>query len=400
MRTLPTRLLLVLGLLSASAPLAIDFYLASLPRIGTDLQTGASNVQLTLTAFLVGLAAGQVVWGPVSDRYGRWRPMLIGSTVAALAAVLAALAPTVELLIAARFVQAAAAAAGMVMGRAIIADVLEGFAAARAMSITMSINGLAPIVAPVLGGALADVVPWRGILGIVAAIAVVQAVCAFAFVRETHPPEKRTPKVDFADLGRLFTRPAFTGYLLTQAFGFATLMAYVSSSSFVYQSIVGASPTLYGIGFGINGTAMLVASAVSARLARHKVHPARVVTVALPVLITAAVVVLLVAVLPVPKVLVVPAFLAVTSSVGFVLGNVGALAVESARPSVGSGSALLGGVMFLAGGIASPLGGVAGEHTAVPLGLTMVVAAVLARVSFGLARHSVARDPEAEKVFA
>ncbi|GGU36619.1 multidrug effflux MFS transporter [Nocardioides albus] len=400
MTSVPPRLLLALALLSASAPLAIDFYLPSFPQIGSDLGAAASNVQLTLTAFLIGLALGQIAWGPISDRFGRLKPLLIGSVVAAVAGVLAALAPSVEMLIAARFLQALAAAAGIVMARAIVADVLHGFAAARAMSIMMSISGIAPIVAPVIGGAIAGFVPWRGVLGIVAAIAVLQVVVVLLVIRESLPAERRTTRVEYADLGRLLAKPAFLGYTLTQALTFATLMTYVSSSSFLYQSVIGTSAAVYGIGFAVNAAFLTVAGLVSARLAKRQVHPARIIRSAQPVLAMGAMLVLVVALLPVPKVLILLPILVVTTSVGLIMGNTGALAIEQARPAVGSGSALMGGIMFLGGGLASPLGAVAGEHTAVPLAITMVVTAVLGAVTFSFARRSIARNPESEAVFA
>lgn len=400
MTSVPPRLLLALALLSASAPLAIDFYLPSFPQIGSDLGAAASNVQLTLTAFLIGLALGQIAWGPISDRFGRLKPLLIGSVVAAVAGVLAALAPTVELLIVARFVQALAAAAGIVMARAIVADVLHGFAAARAMSIMMSISGIAPIVAPVIGGAIAGFVPWRGVLGIVAAIALLQVVVVLLVIRESLPVERRSRRVEYADLGRLLAKPAFLGYTLTQALTFATLMTYVSSSSFLYQSVIGTSAAVYGIGFAVNAAFLTVAGLVSARLAKRQVHPARIIRSAQPVLAIGAMLVLVVALLPVPKVLILLPILVVTTCVGLIMGNTGALAIEQARPSVGSGSALMGGIMFLGGGLASPLGAVAGEHTAVPLAITMVVTSILGAVTFSFARRSIARNPESEAVFA
>ncbi|HEY9251807.1 MAG TPA: Bcr/CflA family efflux MFS transporter, partial [Nocardioides sp.] len=355
MTSVPPRLLLALALLSASAPLAIDFYLPSFPQIGTDLGAAASNVQLTLTAFLIGLALGQIAWGPISDRFGRLKPLLIGSVVAAAAGVLAALAPTVELLITARFIQALAAAAGIVMARAIVADVLHGFAAARAMSIMMSISGIAPILAPVIGGAIAGFVPWRGVLGIVAAIAVAQVVCVLLVIRESLPVERRTSRVEYADLGRLLAKPAFLGYTLTQSLTFATLMTYVSSSSFLYQSVIGTSAAVYGIGFAVNAAFLTVAGLFSARLAKRQVHPAQIVRSAQPVLAIGAMFVLVVALLPVPKALILLPILVVTTCVGLIMGNTGALAIEQARPSVGAGSALMGGIMFLGGGLASPL---------------------------------------------
>jgi len=393
-------LLLVLALLSATAPLSIDFYLASFPQVRSSLHTDATSVQLTLTGFLIGLGVGQVGWGPVSDRFGRLRPLLVGSVVSAVAAAAAALAPSIEALIAARFVQALAGAAGVVIARAVIADLLQSYAAARAMSLMMTINGLAPVVAPIVGGALAGHVSWRGILGIIFAVTLLQVVGILLVIRETLPGTRRTPSVQLGHLGLLLRRPAFLGHAATQAFGFGTLMAYISSSSFVYQTVIGAAGWLYGLGFAVNALGLIGAGMVSARLAQRRVHPAATITRALPGLLTAAVAFLIVALSGLPSWLLVVPLLFMTTSVGFLMGNSGALALEHSRDAAGAGSAVVGGLTFLVGGAVSPLGGVAGEDTAVPAGVVMVVCAVGAILCFTAVRRYVRGRPELEKAFA
>ncbi len=396
---LPLRLLLVLALLSATAPLSVDFYLASFPAIATSLETDAGAVQLTLTAFLVGLGVGQVLWGPVTDHLGRVRPLLVGCTVSTLAAAVAVLAPTIEVLIGARFVQALAGAAGIVVARAVIADLLEGFAAARAMSLMMTIKSIAPVAAPAIGGAVAGHVPWRGVLGIVLAVTVLQLVGALTTVRESLPPQRRTPRVQYASLGRLFGRPAFLGYAATVLFTFGALMTYISSSSFVYQGVLGTTELVYGLLFALNAIGLTIGGLVSARLARRRVHPARTVSLALPVTVASTAAVLVVAVSPLPAwVLAMPLFPMVTSA-GFVMGNTSALALQQSRDVAGAGSALVGGLMFLFGGVVSPLGGIAGDDTAVPMALVMVVSSACALGSFVLTRRYVRGHPAAERAF-
>lgn len=180
-----TRLLLTLALLSATAPIATDLYLPSFIEVQDALHTDATHVQLTLTAFLIGVGIGQVIWGPISDRFGRRLPLILGSAGAVLSGAVVVAAPTIEVLIGARFVQALAAASGMVIARAVIADRARGFAGARAMTI----QSLAPVLAPLAGGLLAGHVPWRGVLAVILATAVLQLVGAVTSVPETLPAQ-------------------------------------------------------------------------------------------------------------------------------------------------------------------------------------------------------------------
>lgn len=393
------RLLLALALLAAAAPIGSDLYLASFPEVVSALHTDPAHVQLTLTAFLVGIGLGPMLWGPLSDRLGRRTPLLIGVSVAVVAGAVAVAAPTIEVLVAARFVQALAGSAGMVVARAVVTDLTHGYVRARTMSLLMTITSLAPIAAPVAGGLLADRMPWRGVLGIVLAAMVLQVLAAVTTVPESLPPERRRQgRADGTLLSRL-RRPVFLAYVLSQAFGFGTLMTYVSSSSFVYQHVLDASSTVYGLGFAVNACGMTIAGMVSARLARRRVHPARVVRVALGVLVVASALVLVAALSPAPVLLVVPLLL-VPAATGFSGGNASALAMEHTSDAVGAGSAVLGGVMFLVGGAVSPLGGLGGGDTAVPMGAVMLGCSALSLAFFTLARRYVARHPDAEAAFA
>jgi len=393
-------LLLVLALLAATAPLATDFYLPALPALQDGLHTDTSSVQLTLTAFLVGLGLGQVLWGPISDHVGRLRPLLVGSALSCVGAAVAALAPTIEVLVAARFFQALAAAAGVVICRAIIADLLEGYAAARAMSLMLTIFGAAPVIAPVVGGALAGPLSWRWILALVLAMTVVQLAAVLTTVRETLPPERRTPRVSFRHIGGLLGRTGFRFYAATSMCTFGALMSYIASSSFVFQTVIGTSELVYGLCFGVNALGLTLGGFVSARLARHEVHPARTLAVSLPTLVVGAALVLAVALSALPAwLLAVPLFVAVTA-VGFTTGNSAALALEHSRDLAGSGSAVIGGLMFLLGGVVSPLVGIGGEHTAVPFAVSMLVCGACALGAFTLARRWVAHHPETEAALA
>ncbi|MDY6999442.1 MAG: MFS transporter, partial [Actinomycetota bacterium] len=207
-------LLATLALLSAVAPFSTDLYLPAFPEMVTDLRTSPTTVQLTLTACLLGLAVGPLVFGPLSDRIGRVRPLVAGSAICVLASLAAVLAPTVEILVAARFLQGLAGAAGMVIGRGIISDLATGRAAARAFSLMMLVGGLAPVAAPLAGGFIVGPLGWRGALAVILVLSVVMFVAVLAVVRETHTEQRRAELREHRVTGgsplRDLTRRAFT----------------------------------------------------------------------------------------------------------------------------------------------------------------------------------------------
>jgi DHA1 family bicyclomycin/chloramphenicol resistance-like MFS transporter len=377
--TLP--LLVTLALLNAVAPFATDLYLAAFPLMVDDLNTSATNVQLTLTTFLLGLALGQLLFGPLSDRFGRLRPLLIGSAVCVLASVVTVIAPNIEVLIAARLAQGFCGAAGMVIGRAVIADLATGPAAAKAFSLMMMVGGLAPIIAPLTGGLLVDALGWRGVLAVVLGLVVLMFVSTLAVVRESHPKERRAAmhaeRSQTGSPARDLLQRVYVGNTAALCFGFAVMMAYISASPFVYQTMMGMSSAVYGAMFGINAFGLLSASAVSARL-HARVAPGTLAGVGVAAILVSSVAVLLLSLSGLPAGwLALPLFTAV-SSMGLIFGNATALAMSAVPRAAGTASAVLGAVQFLLGAAVSPLVSLGGEHTAVPLGIVMVCSAVCA----------------------
>lgn len=391
--------LTVLALLSATPSLSTDLYLAGFPRIGVALHTTPSHVQLTLTAFLFGIGLGQLVWGPVSDRYGRRRPLQVGGVLCAIAAAVSALAPTIEVLIVSRFLQAFAGAAGIVIGRAIIADRLHGFRFARAMSLVATMTSSAPIAAPVFGGALLGLLTWRGVLGLLFVLAVVQQVGAAFALPESLPPAARADRIRFAGLLTVARRPAFLGYSLARMFAFGASMAYISSSPFVYQRLIGTSSFVYSVLFAVNASGMVTGNLVCARLSRRHIHPAKVVSFALPAMLAATCAVLVLAALGLPPWLLAFPLFATILSAGFLMGNLSALAMDQARDLAGSGSSVFGALFFLFGGLVSPLGGLGGGRSAVPLGITMTACTATALVCFAAVHRYVQRRPHLDRGF-
>jgi len=396
-RAITGPLLLVLALLSAVAPFATDLYLSAFPTMTGDLRTTATSVQLTLTAFLVGIALGQLVFGPLSDRFGRLRPLVVGSALCLIASAVTALAPTVEVLIAARFAQGVTGAAGMVIGRAIISDLAVGAAAARAFSLMMLVGGIAPVVAPVLGSVLVDPLGWRGVLWVVFGIVAAMFVGVVAVVRETHTATRRAAmradRNDSSSVLRALGSRVYLGNALAFAFAFATMMAYISASPFVYQVMMGFSEVQYGISFGVNALGLAGFSAISARLAGSRSVRGLAGT-GLAMCLAAVVAIVVVVAIGAPAWLLAPPLWLAVSSLGLVFGNATALALAGVAGVAGSASAVLGALQFGLGAVVSPVVGLGGEHTAVPLAVVMLVTISVACGSFllGRERPTVARS--------
>ncbi|MGN6408348.1 MAG: multidrug effflux MFS transporter [Curtobacterium sp.] len=387
-----TALLLVLGLLSAVAPFATDLYLPAFPQMTTELQASATTVQLTLTAFLVGVTAGQLVFGPLSDRFGRVPPLLAGAALCVLASAAAVLAPNVGVLVVARLLQGLGGAAGMVIGRAVISDLATGKPAARAFSLMMIVGGVAPVVAPLLGGLLTGPIGWRGLLTIVLGLSVLMLVAVLAVVRETHlrsrrdalRAERRATGTTGSPLRALRSR-TFVGYTAVFGFAFAVMMAYISASPFLYQDMLGLGTVGYGLAFGCNALALMGVSILSAKLtATRSVTGVLALGIVLVLASTVAFALLVVTSAPVFW-LAVPLFTAV-GSLGLVLGNATALALGAVPQAAGSASAVLGALQFGLAALVSPLVSIGGEGTAAPLAVVMLAAAVVAVVALVAAR--------------
>jgi MFS transporter, DHA1 family, multidrug resistance protein len=327
----------------------------------------------------------------LSDRWGRLRPLVIGTVLCVAASAVAALAPSIGVLVAARFVQGFTGAAGMVIGRAIISDLATGKAAARAFSLMMIVGGVAPVIAPFAGSLLVGPIGWRGILWVVCGVAVLMFLGTVLVIRESHPADRRAAIRTAAKSGdsavRALRTRAFAGNTIAFAFGFSVMMAYISASPFVYQNIIGLTPLQYGIAFGCNALGITVMSAVSARLATRV--PARTLLGCGVGAVFAAAVVLLVLVVSGASAwwYPVPIFVAVAGQ-GLILGNATALALGAVPKHAGTGSAVLGALQFGIGAAVAPLVGLGGDHAALPLALTMVACGLVAVGGYLLAGRS------------
>lgn len=372
-------LLMGLALLTSSGPFAIDMYLPALPILAEDLGTTEPMTQLTLSGFVLGLAVGQLVTGPVSDSLGRKKLMVGGAVLALAAAVLAALAPTIEVLILARLLQGLGGGACVVLARAVIPDLARGDKAARAFALLMAIQGIAPIVAPVVGGLLVEPLGWRGLFWILSAIAFAQLLVTLFVVKESKPPEERSPFTVAGILGNfgyVLGNGGYRGYLISFALGFSTMFAYISASPFVLQNQLGFSVQAYALIFGFNSVGLLLANTVNARLiGRFDTHDILRACLLLILVFSGALVVVMV-IHPVAWLILPLLFLAI-SLVGPVLSNSTALGTGLVNRRAGAASALMGFLQFGIAGIVSPLVGL-GANAGLSMALGMVVCSALA----------------------
>ncbi|MFD6418492.1 multidrug effflux MFS transporter [Streptomyces sp. NPDC060194] len=375
---------LVLGGLTALPPLSMDMYLPALPQVTDALSAPAATIQLTLTACLAGMALGQLVVGPMSDRWGRRRPLLAGMVLYVLATAVCAFAPSAELLIGFRLVQGLAGSAGIVIARAVVRDLYDGDEMARFFSTLMLISGVAPVVAPLIGGQILQVTDWRGVFVVLTGIGVLLTLVVWRFLGETLPAELRHPggvAHALRTMRGLLADRVFAGYTFAGGFAFAALFAYISASPFVVQDLYGASPQTFSLLFGINSVGLIAAGQINGRLLVGRVSLDTVLGVGLGLITLAATALLLMTSGVFGEVGLVPVaagLFVLMSSMGLTLPNANTQALMRTPHAAGSASALLGTSSFLVGAVASPLVGIAGEETAVPMAVVQLGCALIA----------------------
>ncbi|SPF54049.1 Uncharacterized MFS-type transporter YdgK [Candidatus Desulfosporosinus infrequens] len=379
---------IVLGALSAFGPLSIDMYLPSLPSLTMDLHTSTSLAQFSLTACLLGLSFGQLVAGSQSDIRGRRLPLLIGLVCYTVSSWLCSLSPSIWSLILLRFIQGFAGAAGLAISRAIVRDLYSGTEMLKFFSLLMLVNGVGPIVAPIIGGQLLQFTSWRGVFLVLSLVGIFMLLAVFFTLPETLPLQRRSQgglSNTLATFYVLVSDRVFMGYALPQGLVMAAMFAYISGSPFVIQNIFGASPQMFSVFFAINGLGIIIAGQITGKLASRingtKLYLSGLVLAAIGgiglltmILIGAGLTAILL-----------PLFL-VVSSVGIVSTAGSSLAMEAYGHSAGSASALLGLFSFVIGAIVAPLVGLGGGNTAVPMGIVIAVAEVGAVLCYAILR--------------
>lgn len=362
----PLRLVLVLGALVALGPLTIDMYLPALPSIVDDLSSTSTAVQLTLTGTLIGLALGQLVVGPLSDAFGRRRPLLAGVALHVLASLLCVVAPSVGVLGALRVLQGAGAAAASVTAMAVVGDLYTGRAAATAFSRLMLVLGVAPVLAPTLGSQLLRATSWRGVFVALAVLGAAFAGIAAVALQETLPPEHRAGSGLRATLGAyrsLLRDRVYVGLTLVAGLAMAALFAYVSGSPFVLQQQFGLDAQQFGLVFAAGAVALIGATQLNVRLLR-RFETAQLLTGATVAALAAALVLLATAATGAGGLwgVLLPLW-TVMASVGLALPNTPALAFARHPGASGTAAALLGATQFGVAAVLAPVVGLLGNDS-------------------------------------
>ena len=367
-------LIALLGTLTAFGPLSIDMYLPGLPAIAHEFGTSAAHAQQSLSSFFLGLAVGQLIYGPFSDRFGR-RPVLItGTSIYIVASLACLLSPSIGGLIGARLVQGLGGAAGPVMARAIVRDLYSGRNAARVQSFVIMVMAVAPLIAPLVGGYVVSGVGWRSIFGILLAFGVLCFGLVLFVLPETHDPAKRAGARiarKFAAYGRVLTNRYAVAYLLCGGMTFGSLFAYISGSPFVYIQVFGVQAQHFGYYFGINVLGLVIGNYINGRFVlRHGVH--RMLFGGTTLAMIAALGLLTVSLLNIGGLwgVAIPLFFT-TSVIGLVGSNTIAGLLEIFAENAGAASALFGVFQFGCGALAGAAVGLLQHGNAVAMATVM-----------------------------
>ncbi|OKY52619.1 multidrug effflux MFS transporter [Megasphaera cerevisiae] len=366
-------LTVLLGMLTAIAPLSTDMYLPALPVMMNDFDVSPSMIQLTLTASMAGMAAGQIIAGPVSDDKGRRKPLIIGMALFAASTVGCIFSPSIYVFLLFRLVQGLSGGAGIVIARAITRDVCKGPALTRFFSMLMLVNGIAPILAPVIGGQILQFSTWKGIFVFLAFIGGILAVSS-AVMPETLQVRHRASGGVLASIKgfrHLFGQAYFMGHCMMQCFAFAAFFAYIAGSSFVFQNVYGVSPQIFSLIFGINGIGLLISGAVTGRLA-GTIPDWKLLRLSLWIAMAGSAGVLVCFFMQAPLFLVAAVLFVTVSTLAAMSTASFSLAMQEQGRNAGSAAALIGFFSMISGAVMAPVVGIAGSYTAIPMGLAMV----------------------------
>ena len=385
-QTVGRPLAVILGLLTIFGPISMDLYLPVLPALTAELQSTTSVAQLTITACLLGLAIGQIIAGPLSDRFGRRAPLLVGVIAYIVTSALCALSPTVETLIAARFVQGLAGAVGIVIAQAAGRDVYSGGKLLRFYGRLTVLGGLAAIIGPVIGGQLAAVTDWRGVFLFLAAVGVAILVASLVVFRETLPAGRRVTggfSHTLGDFRRLLADRVFVGAVLITGFTYSAIFAYLSGATYILQGVYGLSPQGYSFAFGLNSLGFVIFGFFAGRLA-ERWSERGTLTVGLVMAASGALGLLATALLHLPLSAIVLSLFTMVSGVAVTSPPATSLALKDYPDIAGTASSLLGLARFAFGGLAAPLVGIGGADNAVPFGIVAFVSAASAALCLAL----------------
>ena len=372
-------LVVFLGLLTAITPLATDLYLPALPIMPGELNTTASNIQMTIGVMTFGVALGQLFGGPISDTMGRKLPLIVGNLLCVISGIICAYAPSIEILLLGRFLQGLTGSIGVVIAKAIARDFASGQELTKLFALLMMVNGLAPVLAPLIGSQLLLFTTWRVIFIILAVFSAILLVGSLLF-RESLPKEKRIAggiTTSVKNYLTLMKDKPFLGQTLIQFFAFGAFFSYISGSSFVYQNIFQLSAQEFSYLFGVNSCGIILASAINGRVS-NVVTSRQLLTFSLWQL-TIGSLLFLVAMILEWSLIPVTIILFFTVCTVSLFGSASfSMAMTKYGKIAGSASALLGFASMFSAEIVSPLVGIGGEYTGVPMGVTMLGCSVFA----------------------
>ena len=390
-------LIITLGALSAFGPLCLDMYLPALPELPADLSSTSSAAQLTLSACIIGLAVGQLITGPLSDKVGRRLPLLVGVGLFVLTSAVCALTTSMTVLIGVRFLQGAAGAAGIVVGRAVVADMFAGKVAAAYFSAIATINGLAPILAPVIGGQVLVVGTWRTVFWVLTGIGAVLFVLSAVVITETLPPERRFGGGfggTVSAFGTLLRDRGYVGCVLAGAMVTAAMFGYISASPFLLQEGFGLSAQWFSACFALNAVGIILATQAGRMLLRITTSFV-LLTVGVYQALVGAILLTVTLAVGWGLAMVLVSLFVMVSAVGFALPHASAIAMDRHRRIAGSASALLGLTQFALGAITAPLVGIGDVVAGTALGVTALGATLIAVAALFIARPAVQVEPAA-----
>ena len=382
-------LVLLLGVLSAFGPFVVDLYLPSLPQLATFFETSASMTQLTLTTAMIGLAVGQLLLGPLSDKFGRKIPLIISLVIYIISTILIVYAPNIEAMIVLRVIQGLSSAGSVVISRAVATDLYRGREMTRFFGLLMTINGIAPIISPILGSLLLEYISWKGVFVFLALIGVV--VLFFCFrLKESLSFENRLQGsifATFSTFGVIIKNRLFMSYVGIESFLLGAMFAYIAASPFILQSFYGLSAFIFSLCFGANGAALVIGSNVGGKMSNGKALAIGVLGFVVVALYTIAVLIIQ------PYWLFVEiGFFAMLLLMGMTFPAISTLAMESERQYAGSASALLGFAPFFLGGIVSPLVGIGNIFYSTAL--VILACGVLGLAIYWSIRHKIPTSAE------
>lgn len=347
-------LVILLGVLSAFGPFVVDLYLPSLPQLAQFFATTPSMTQLTLTTAMIGLAVGQLLLGPMSDKFGRKKPLILSLVIYIISTVCIIFSPNVETMIVLRVVQGLSSAGSVVISRAVATDLYRGREMTRFFGLLMTINGIAPIISPILGSLLLEYVSWKGVFVFLALIGLVVLVFCFRLKESLMPENRLSGSIlsTFSTFGIIVKNRLFMSYVGIESFLLGAMFAYIAASPFILQSFYGLSAFAFSLCFGANGAALVIGSNIGGKLPNRTALSLGVLGFFVAALYT--IVLLLIQ----PYWFFVEiGFFSMLLMMGLTFPAISSLAMESERQYAGSASALLGFSPFFLGGVVSPLVG-------------------------------------------